>query len=909
MSLEEKVEKLVSVMEKAFGEKGRSSSSKLETPENEKGLKGMDLLEAQDKRYKELLQTQELLNKKQDDYLGKERLSQETEEQRLGLLKQMYEDSLRIVLEKEKEIDILKKLKESEAGLTEEQKSQLESLEKELPLLEEKRKERELALKDEIRITEEKEKQKKAWEGIKSVAKELFQIGQQQEKQIIEISKLTGGYAELLGNIRDASREAYAATLGSGITGEQVNASMLQLGQNLKNLRTFTAESISTITVANAQLEKVGVNGALAAKSFDSLINSMGKTPGQAVKIQESFVQMAAKNKMALSSVAEAFANNTDRMIGYGEKMQQVFEGLSYQALQTGASIQALIDISKGFDTFEDAARKVGSLNSLLGGDYLNSIEMLTASDEERIRLLREGVAASGLQWSSMNRFQQMAIANAAGIKDLNEAAKMFGEQSAENTKQQAEQAEVQKTLAEQAESVSLSMDKLKSTLNGLLIAIDPFISLFRFIVDILVYIPQQLSKVGGVLGQVLAATSSVLIFMALRVKLLGGAFGALKNKIIGAIAQLRIFNSTPPTPPVPVGGGLSGITAGINPIKMIAAAFAIAILAGAMILMGKAFQEFDNLKNGWDTFWLVAAGLGILVGAAVLLSKFVGQILVGALGIGLLAISVGLLGMSLQKFAGIELGKMGEIVGIIFGLVASITLLGFLLSGPAGWFFAGGLLVIVGLSLALKSLGDALSSLSAPTESLSMSIVNLSDSLDKLSKITNLKETLTDIESFISSIVNSQNISELSILSNSISELANSLEKFVNISDKLKDLSSKAQFTVSTEELAKKNTEIVQNVSSGTFTAAVNTTQAIAKSAQTISENSGNNTAQNIAYIPVEVSIGKDKILDIFKGDYQSISKSTSVAAVSRIVGSIKNSPTQIDVTGIPSTPGVRTT
>lgn len=907
MSLEEKVEKLVSVMEKAFGEKGRSSSFKSETPESEKGLKGMELLEAQDKRYKDLLQTQELLNKKQDDYLGKERLTQETEEERLGLLKQMYESALNTVLEREKEIDILKKLKETQGELSEDEQKKLETLEKELPLLEEKRKERELALKDEIRITEEKEKQKKAWEGIKSVAKELFQIGQQQEKQIIEISKLTGGYATLLSNIRDASREAYAATLGSGITGEQVNAAMLQLGKNLNNLKTFTAESISTMTVATAQLEKVGVNGALAAKGFDTLVNAMGKTPGQAAKIQESFVQMAAKNKMALSAVSEAFAANSDRMVGYGEKTQQVLEGLSYQALQTGASIQSLIDVAKGFDTFEDAARKVGSLNSLLGGDYLNSIEMLTASDEERIKLLRDGISASGMQWESMNRFQKMAIANAAGIKDLNEAAKMFGAQSAENTKQQAEQAEVQKTLAEQAESVSLSMDKLKSTLNGLLIAIDPFISLFRFIVDILVFIPQQLSKVGGVLGQVLAATSSVLIFMALRVKLLGGAFGALKNKIIGAIAQLKIFNSTPPTPPVPAGGGLSGITAGINPSKMIGAAAAIAILAGAMFIMAKAFQEFGNVKNGWQAFGLAAAGMIILVGAALIVDSLKKNIIAGAIALGILGVALNIVANAMKTMGQIDPTNLNNSILALTGILVLVGILGALMfagGGIGALVFGAGILALLALGLALSVLADSLKNLAIPVETISSSLTKLFDSLDKIAKISDLKTTLTNVTDFIEKVANDATIAPLIKLSKAVKDLADSLEKFTTVSDKLKDLSSKAQFTVSTEELAKKNTEIVQNVSSGTFAASVNTTRAIATSAQTISENSGNNAVQNVAYVPVEVSIGKDKILDIFKGDFQSISKSTSITAVSRAVSSIKSSPTQVDVTAIPATP-----
>ena len=88
--------------------------------------------------------------------------------------------------------------------------------------------------------------------------------------------------------------------------------------------------------------------------------------------------------------------------------------------------MNTLMSITKQFDTFEGAAQSAGKLNAILGGGVVNSMDLLNATEEERVRLLIQSMALSGKNYESLNRFEKQAIASAAGIQDMTEANKLF---------------------------------------------------------------------------------------------------------------------------------------------------------------------------------------------------------------------------------------------------------------------------------------------------------------------------------------------------------------------------------------------------------------------------------------------------------------------------------------------------
>ena len=55
----------------------------------------------------------------------------------------------------------------------------------------------------------------------------------------------------------------------------------------------------------------------------------------------------------------------------------------------------SLMSVTKQFDTFEGAAQSAGKLNAILGGGVVNSMDLLNATEEERVRESRKNLIKS----------------------------------------------------------------------------------------------------------------------------------------------------------------------------------------------------------------------------------------------------------------------------------------------------------------------------------------------------------------------------------------------------------------------------------------------------------------------------------------------------------------------------------
>ena len=124
--------------------------------------------------------------------------------------------------------------------------------------------------------------------------------------------------------------------------------------------------------------------------------------------------------------MAADFAASAPKLAAYGKKAEGVFRKLAAQSKATGAEMSSLLNVAGKFDTFKDAAGTTAQLNALLG-TQLNSVDMLTASEGERIEMMKQSIESSGKSWDSMDRFERKALAGAVGMTDLAEAGKIFG--------------------------------------------------------------------------------------------------------------------------------------------------------------------------------------------------------------------------------------------------------------------------------------------------------------------------------------------------------------------------------------------------------------------------------------------------------------------------------------------------
>ena len=173
----------------------------------------------------------------------------------------------------------------------------------------------------------------------------------------------------------------------------------------------------------------------IKAENFAGIIDELGKTfkvrdiEGETKILATRMVNLARVTGQTTDVVAKDFGVAMEHLAAYPLSVAQTeFEKLSIIAASTGVSMESLLKTASGFDDMEKAAGSVGDLNAMLGGPYLNTLDMVNKTEAERIEYLQEAMAESGKSWNEMDRFMKKAIAGSAGLS-LKDASRVFGHQ------------------------------------------------------------------------------------------------------------------------------------------------------------------------------------------------------------------------------------------------------------------------------------------------------------------------------------------------------------------------------------------------------------------------------------------------------------------------------------------------
>jgi hypothetical protein len=155
----------------------------------------------------------------------------------------------------------------------------------------------------------------------------------------------------------------------------------------------------------------------------------------------------------------------------------QAFKQLAVVSKATGIEVSRLLAITEKFDTFEGAATQAGKLNAALGGNFVNAMELMTATNPvERFEMIRDSILDSGLAFDEMSYFQKKFFAEAAGMADVGELALAmrgdFGAVGAEVGKTQADF----EAAAKRARDLQSVEEQLKNTMQSLVPVVKPLI-------------------------------------------------------------------------------------------------------------------------------------------------------------------------------------------------------------------------------------------------------------------------------------------------------------------------------------------------------------------------------------------------------------------------------------------------
>jgi len=600
-----------------------------------------------------------------------------------------------------------------------------------------------------------------------------------QDIAITSFNKATGAqgeYNDVITSVESNNRDLYL-----GIDNVANSAGALRVG--FMGFRDMSKSSAAETIKLAAELENLGVDAGDTATNMNIATKALGMTDKQAVELQKELYATAIAMGEPPSKMAAGFAAAAPQLAAHGSKMVGVFKGLAGAARATGASVEELLGIVGQFDTFEGAADAAGHLNQVLGGDFVNSVELMMAKEDERVALLRRGIQESGKSWATMDRWDRKAAAQAAGIDDMTVAAKLFGATDAEFRKhtKEAENAAAAQAELEKRMGPVVDLQKQFTTLaSEFAIQIEPGVKLLKdFISQFLILnkemggwaIPGVIGLIGvykllriahkkGIVQWVLtkAATVSdtaqkILNKFATKgvseetEKLTGKQKGAGKAAGSAALSMLAFGAAV-----LMIGGGIAvaayGMAQfvkafnGMSPEQIYAVVVAIGIFMGGMILLVAVMLAMaPAAATAGGAFLLLGAGVA-LIGVGVLAAAYGMSLLVDSLGTAFLAINGNLMdflaftaGMSILSLLGAGLLlTFGVLVPGMAGLAISLALIKTADLQAMGQMFGGISSITAATASAMANIAISIASMVADLNRLDL------DKLEALDKIIGTK-------------------------------------------------------------------------------------------------------------------------------------------------------------------------
>tara|TARA_B100001094_G_scaffold332483_1_gene404775 strand:+ start:18741 stop:21344 length:2604 start_codon:yes stop_codon:yes gene_type:complete len=577
------------------------------------------------------------------------------------------------------------------------------------------------------------------------------------------LMRQTGINRDMADSVAMSQRE----TARLGVTLEQQGEAFQSLFSTYTD---FTLQNKATqleLTKTTAVLGQLGISTGDVSTGLQNTTKFFGQTGEAAAATARDLADFGSIIGVTPQKMAADFAGIGDSIAKLGSDGPRAFKDLAIAAKITGIEVNRLVQITDKFDTFEGAATQAGKLNAALGGNFVNAMDLMMATDPlERFEMLREGIMETGLTFDDMSYYQRKFFTEAAGLSDVGELAKlMSGDLNDLAGATQMSSSEYSK-LAERTKSVQSVQEKMKATLQSVMIASEPLVDLFRefavaleknediikmfaesvkFLVET-TFIPMmkffaEFPKTAlasaaaiGMFGGALKGAVANFIGSKLGG---GGSGGTLFGKIFGKFANSSITdaavgnvaggfetmssaatglaeNGEDASSAIESMGEASREAAGslksmVGPILAIGASVAMASFGVSFLV--KAFSELEGGQIAGAVLGIIALG-----GALALFAKFALVATVPAAGLATSILAVGAavglaafgISFMVESFKGLET-SLGSFVG--FAVVLVVFTKGAIALGAAGAAASGGILVLAGalafLAFSFASLGD----------------------------------------------------------------------------------------------------------------------------------------------------------------------------------------------------------
>jgi hypothetical protein len=482
------------------------------------------------------------------------------------------------------------------------------------------------------------------------VTQSSLQLAMATDSSLVAFNKQTGATRLYGAEIKNLEREMYHHGVGVGEATEALGA----MTNNITDLRNISKGSRKELSTTTALLAHMGVSADTTGANVQFMTRSLGVGVGEATKYQRELFSLAQEIGMPPEQMAAGFKAAQPKLAAFGKQAGSVFKKLAVNARAAGMEVEQLLNITEQFDTFEGAAQSVGKLNALLGGPFLNSMEMVTTTDPtERMKLLSGALNDAGKSFDQLTYYEKKSIAAAAGLSDTNELALvMAGSFDATAGGAHKSQAEIE-ALAKQTKEFNDFAAEMNQMMRMFAMQLEPVVMWLKGVA-------QWIQETNQALGGYLVPT-------------IIGAFAAIKL-LVGGLKIWSFWSGVTATRQMAtaVATGASTAAQGAQIPVMIASGTTAGAMATPMLYFAAAALAVGA------AFFLIGAGVGV---AAYGMSLFMASLIaippmvMMQYGPAFLSLAAGMIAVA----AGLYL--LSPFMPLILGISLGLTLLGWSIS------------------------------------------------------------------------------------------------------------------------------------------------------------------------------------------------------------------------------------
>ena len=290
------------------------------------------------------------------------------------------------------------------------------------------------------------------------------------------------------GSLNQVMFDAQYSARAMGVTVEGAADATAALYTQMSNFTKLGPDAQKELIQTTAGMEALGISSDTTAGLLDVAMNSLRMSQDEAKALSDDLAKLSIGLKLPAKELAEGFRNALPTLAAYGKGAIKVFKGLAAAAKATSISTQELMSIfGDSMDTFEGSAQAAGRLNALLGGNLVNSMELLYATEDERIQIVKQAMDATGRNFDMLDKYEKKAIAAAVGITDMNTANKLFGtssEQLDHYTNSLDAMGVSQEDVAKAQQAGISITQKLTAIMDSFAVGVMPLLNLFNGFLD-----------------------------------------------------------------------------------------------------------------------------------------------------------------------------------------------------------------------------------------------------------------------------------------------------------------------------------------------------------------------------------------------------------------------------------------